>query len=102
MRDDLIRERPDVVKGWLEAELDVERYLADPKNATAVVQMAKAQTTGFDDKALWLALFGSYPPSVGGSPQRLSIPFGFSSPAQDLLKRQPPFFTRSRASTSPS
>jgi NitT/TauT family transport system substrate-binding protein len=91
MRADLIRERPDVVKGWLRAELDVEQYLADPKNAAAVVRMANAQTTGFDDRTLWLALFGVYPQSAGGSPRRLSIPFGFSPPAQDLLQRATAF-----------
>jgi len=91
MRSDLIRERPDVVAGWLQAELDVERYLADPKNAVAVVRMAKAQTTGFDEKTLWLALFGRYSQSDGGSPQRLAIPFGFGPPALDLIKRATAF-----------
>ena len=32
-RYDLIKQRPDVIKGWLNAELDAELYLADPKNA---------------------------------------------------------------------
>jgi NitT/TauT family transport system substrate-binding protein len=91
MRSDLIRERADVVEGWLQAELDVERYLADPKNAVAVVRMAKAQTTGFDEKTLWLALFGSYRQSDGGSPQRLVIPFGFSPAALDLIERATAF-----------
>src|SRR2546422_2294202 len=32
MRADLIRQRPDVVKAWLEAELDAQLFIADPKN----------------------------------------------------------------------
>src|SRR5438046_1405884 len=31
MRADLIRQRPDVVKAWLEAELDAQLFIADPK-----------------------------------------------------------------------
>ena len=91
MRADLIKQRPDIVKGWLQAELDAELYLADPKNAAAVVRLAKAQTTGFDEKPLWSALFGTYPSSVGGSPQRLSIPFGFSANSLDLIKQDTAF-----------
>src|SRR5262249_15196584 len=44
MRADLIRQRPDVVKAWLEAELDAELFLADPRNSPEVVKMAKEQT----------------------------------------------------------
>jgi NitT/TauT family transport system substrate-binding protein len=33
MRADLIKQRPDVVKAWLEAELDAQLFLADQKNA---------------------------------------------------------------------
>src|SRR2546422_256788 len=46
MRADLIKQRPDVVKGWLQAELDAQLFIADPKNAPEVIKMAKEQTTG--------------------------------------------------------
>ena len=52
MRADLIQQRPDVVKAWLETELDAELYLADPKKADQVVKLLKAQTTGFDEELL--------------------------------------------------
>ena len=54
----LIEQRPDVVKAWLEAELDAELYFADPKNAADIAKMAAGQTTGFPEKALWLSAFG--------------------------------------------
>jgi NitT/TauT family transport system substrate-binding protein len=47
MRADLIKQRPDVVKGWLQAELDAQLFMGDPKNAREVIKMAKQQTTGF-------------------------------------------------------
>lgn len=86
-REDLIQQRPDVVKAWLEAELEGEQYLADPKNAHEVVRMVKEQTTGFDEKALWQSLFGSYPASEGGAALRLTLPFGFTPQSLELLKR---------------
>ena len=47
----LIEQRPDIVKAWLEAELDAELYFADPKNAADIAKMAVGQTTGFPEKA---------------------------------------------------
>jgi NitT/TauT family transport system substrate-binding protein len=91
MRADLIQQRPDVVKGWLEAELEAEQYLADPKNALSVAEMVQAQTTGFQKKELWKALFGSYPVDVGGAPTRLTLPFGFTPQAVDHIKKATAF-----------
>jgi NitT/TauT family transport system substrate-binding protein len=91
MRADLIHERPDVVKAWLQAELDAELYLADPKNAHEVARMAKEQTTGFDERTLFLSLFGSYPASVGGSPSRMDLPFAFTPASLELIHRSTAF-----------
>jgi NitT/TauT family transport system substrate-binding protein len=91
VRADLLQQRPDIIKGWLQAELDAELYLVDPKNSHAVARFAKEQTTGFDEKVLWQALFGSYPASVGGSPIRLTVPFGFTPDSLELIRRATAF-----------
>jgi NitT/TauT family transport system substrate-binding protein len=91
VRADLIAQRPDVVKGWLQAELEAERYLADPKNAHQVVRMVEAQTTGFDDKSIWRAVFGSYSAREGGAPIRLTLPFAFTPQSTELIKRATAF-----------
>jgi NitT/TauT family transport system substrate-binding protein len=91
MREDLIKQRPDVVKGWLEAELDAEQFVADPKNADQVVKLLKAQTTGFTDEVLFKALFGFYPKEAGGSPVRLTLPFAFTPEALELIKKDTAF-----------
>jgi NitT/TauT family transport system substrate-binding protein len=91
MRADLVQQRPDVVKAWLQAELDAELYLADPKNSHDVARMAREQTTGFDEKTLWQSLFGTYPASVGGSPLRMTVPFGFTPESLELIKRSTAF-----------
>ncbi len=90
-RADLIQQRPDVIQAWLRAEVDAELYLADEKNAASVVRFAKAQTTGFDEKVLRQALFGSYPANAGASPVRLTLPFGFTPEGLELIKRATAF-----------
>jgi NitT/TauT family transport system substrate-binding protein len=75
MRYDLIKQRPDVVKAWLNAELDAQLFLADSKNAQEVARMAMAQTTGFSEKVLWSSMYGQNPEAVGGAPVRNMLPF---------------------------
>jgi NitT/TauT family transport system substrate-binding protein len=90
-RADLIKQRPDVIKAWLETELDAELFLADPANATKVADLLKNQTTGFTAKELWQAEFGAYPVSSGGGAVRLTVPFGFSKEAIALIARDTAF-----------
>lgn len=91
MRADLIKQRPDIVKAWLNAELDAEQYMADPKNADAVIRMVLAQTTGFKGKDLWDALYGKVPASEGGSSVRLVMPFTITPEASDLIAKATTF-----------
>jgi NitT/TauT family transport system substrate-binding protein len=91
MREDLIQQRPDVVKGWLEAELEAEQYLADPKNAVSVAELVQAQTTGFQKHELWRALFGEYAEKEGGAPVRLTLPFALTAPALEHIKKSTAF-----------
>lgn len=91
MRADLIKQRPDIVKAWLNAELDAEQYLANPKNADAVVRMVLAQTTGFKEKDIWSALYGRTPDAEGGSSVRLVMPYTITPEASDLITRATTF-----------
>jgi NitT/TauT family transport system substrate-binding protein len=91
MRQDLIAARPDVVKAWLNAELDAQLFIADPKNAAEVIKMAKEQTTGFSERVLWFSLYGSYPPTFGGAPVRNYMHYTFTPEARELIKRAAAF-----------
>ncbi len=91
MRADLIKQRPDVVKGWLNAELDAQLFIADPKNAPEVIRMAKQQTTGFPEKDLWMSLYGQYPENQGGVPVRNKFVFGITPDATELITRATKF-----------
>ncbi|NND00097.1 MAG: ABC transporter substrate-binding protein [Gammaproteobacteria bacterium] len=87
MRGDLIDQRPDVVKAWLNAELDAQLFMADPANTMAVVKMAEEQTTGFDDKVLWKAMVGMTPKEQGGTEVRNEMAFAITPKAQELIDK---------------
>lgn len=86
MLNDLIKGRPDVVKGWMEAELDAQLFLADPKNATEVSQLAEKQTEQIDRKVLWASLYGENPKNQGGGDVRVQLDFIVNDRVQGLLK----------------
>jgi NitT/TauT family transport system substrate-binding protein len=83
MRYDLIQARPDVVRAWLEAELDAQIYIADPQNAAKVAEMAEQQTTGLDRVVLWRSLFGSADRAPVGSVKNEMV-FVFTDKAKQL------------------
>jgi NitT/TauT family transport system substrate-binding protein len=87
----LIAQRPDVVKAWLQAELDAELYFADPKNAMEIAGMALSQTTGFPEKALWQSAFGTTPKESGGTDTRITLAYGFIPDANDLIQKASKF-----------
>jgi NitT/TauT family transport system substrate-binding protein len=87
MRADLIKQRPDVVKAWLNAELDAQLFLADPKNSLEIAKMAVEQTTGFSEKTLWTSAFGQYPEKEGGAPVRITMHYTFTPQVMELISR---------------
>jgi sulfonate transport system substrate-binding protein len=91
MRADLIQARPDIVKAWLQAELDAQLFIADPRNAPAVIKMALAQTTGFSERTLWNSLYGRYPDDVGGGEIRNTMHYTFTPEARELITRAAAF-----------
>lgn len=91
MRADLIKQRPDIVKAWLNAELDAQLFLADPKNAAEVARMAAKQTTGLTEKMMWASLYGQNPAAVGGAPTRLHMPYIINDDAMNLINKASKF-----------
>jgi NitT/TauT family transport system substrate-binding protein len=87
----LIEQRPDVVKAWLEAELDAQLYFGDEKNAMAVSAMALEQTTGFGQRTLWYSAYGTYPKSEGGTTTRIMLPYTFTLEARELIAKAAKF-----------
>ena len=82
---EIIRDRPDVHRGWLEAELDAQLFMKDLGNATAISQMADDQTEGMDRRVLWASLYGQNPASIGGGEEKLTLRFVFDDTAKQLV-----------------
>jgi NitT/TauT family transport system substrate-binding protein len=87
VRDDLLTQRPDVVKAWLRAELDAQRFLADTRNRQIIVRTIAEQTSGLSTAAIERGLYGPYPKSQGGLRERVILPFDVTPTAIDLLNR---------------
>jgi len=68
----------------LNAELEAQLFMADPKNAKEVIDMAMSQTTGFTRATMARALYGSFPDQVG-SKVRFSLPFTFTPESRGLI-----------------
>jgi NitT/TauT family transport system substrate-binding protein len=101
MSAELIEQRPDVVKGWLNAELDAQKFLTDPANADDVIKQVMTQTTGFPEKSLWMALYATYPKEQGGTNPRIELPFAFTPEVKGLLKKGTDFLYSIKGINSP-
>lgn len=97
MRADLIKQRPDVAKGWLQAELDAQMFTLDPKNAKELMQIVSQQISGFSEKTLWNAHSGQVPSSQGGSPVKFTRPFGFTNDVMTLISDSTTFLHSMKA-----
>ena len=64
--------------------------------------MAKLQSTGFSEKALWKAIYGSYPSALGGVPVRMQLPFGITSEVSALLAKSATFLYEIKSIKSPT
>lgn len=82
---EIIRDRPDAQKAWLEAELDAQVYLTDLNNASEVAKMADDQTEGMPRRVLWASLYGQNPPGIGGGPDKLTLDFVFNDKVKGLV-----------------
>jgi NitT/TauT family transport system substrate-binding protein len=84
---ELLDKRPDIAEGWLKAELDAQRFLADPANADEIVRIADEQTEGFSPQDLRDSLYKNWPVDRGGSQERIRLwlPFTVDQRSQELI-----------------
>lgn len=84
VRSDFIEKHPDIVKAWLETEIEAQQFVLDPKNWEEVGRIVKEQTEGINAKVAWFSIYGRIPDARGGSAVRDTKPFVFS----DEVKRE--------------
>ncbi|MFN3868677.1 MAG: nitrate ABC transporter substrate-binding protein [Hyphomicrobiaceae bacterium] len=80
MLHSLIEQRPDVVKAWLNSELDAQLFMADMKNADEVAALAESQTEQIDRSVLWNALYAGPEGTT-----KLSLDFAITEQARSLI-----------------
>lgn len=85
MQHELIKQRPDVVRGWLQAELDANLFWAKPENYMKVVEMAEKNTQGFSKEVLWMSMAGKYPKVMGGGEVRNIMYYGFDQEVMTMI-----------------
>jgi len=64
MLNDLIEQRPDIHKAWLQSELEAQLFMANPAHEEEVIDLIKQQTEGLDKDVLREALYGGQPGEV--------------------------------------
>jgi sulfonate transport system substrate-binding protein len=103
MSKELIDQRPDVAKAWLQAELAAERWLADPANADEMSQIAVSLTEGFTEQSMHDALYKKWPASVGGDPAgvKLTFPFLIDAETEQLVDSASEFLYEVKSLSSP-
>ena len=67
MRADLIKQRPDVVKAWLQAELDAQLFIADPKNAPRSSRWRRSRPPASASACCGTSLYGRHPDAAGAA-----------------------------------
>jgi sulfonate transport system substrate-binding protein len=99
MDKDFSDKHPDIAKSWLKAELDAQRFLADPANADEIVRIAQSQTEGYSAADLRDALYRRWPVDQGGSAEgiRLRLPFVPTGESADLIKTATDFLYHIKA-----
>jgi NitT/TauT family transport system substrate-binding protein len=99
MSQELKEKRPDIAEGWLKAELEAQRFLADPKNSNEIAAIAKKATTGFETRELWDSLYRDWPLDQGGPPDdvRIRLPFATNQDVMQLVDRSVEFLNEIKA-----
>jgi ABC-type nitrate/sulfonate/bicarbonate transport system substrate-binding protein len=82
-----LRRRPDVVNGWLAAELAAQQFITDARNADEVVRILARRARLVPEQALRAALYAEYPEAQGGSKTRAVFPFAFTREATDTVRK---------------
>ncbi len=87
MHNELMQKRPDIARGWMEAELDAQLFMTDTANANELASIIEAETTGLAKSTLWHALYGTWAENQGGSPEKLTLNYSFTPDMVEYAQR---------------
>lgn len=100
MRKDFMEQHPDVAKGYLRSELEAQRFLLDPANQEAVINMVAKYASGISKKVLWYSLYG-HVPSASDNKLREWKSFYFEKRELDNIAVVAPFLFQEKVISVP-
>lgn len=99
MREDFIKQHPEAAVGWMKAEIEAVRFMAEHPKQTAEI-MAK-ELVNYTPEMAWTALYEKNPKSIGGAKVNYIGKMVFDAQALDLMKKGYAFLYKMKVLKSP-
>lgn len=84
MRQDFIANNPEAAKGWMKAEIEAVRFMAE--NPDETVEILHDELTGYSREAIWSALYEKNPENIGGAEVNYIGKMVFDDDVMKLMK----------------
>lgn len=99
MRQDFIEKHPEAAVGWMKAEIEAVRFMAEHPDET--VEILHNELTGYSKEAIWSALYAKNPESIGGAKYNYVGKMVFDDDVMDLMKKGYAFLHSVKVTKSP-
>lgn len=99
MRQDFIENHPEAAVGWMKAEIEALRFIAE--NPAETAEILAAELTGYDARTAWSAIYERNPERIGGAADNYVAAVLFDDAVLQLMEEGYAFLHRSRVVQSP-
>jgi len=99
MRQDFIEQHPEAAVGWLKAEVEALRFIAEHPDETA--RILAQELTGYDVRTAWAAIYEKNPAAIGGADFNYVATEVFDDQVLQLMKDGYAFLYRAKVLKSP-
>ncbi len=99
MRQDFIEKHREAAVGWMKAEIEAVRFMAEHPQET--VDILHKELTGYSRDAIYGALYATNPPSIGGAEYNYIGKMVFDDDVIDLMKKGYAFLHSVKVTRSP-
>lgn len=99
MREDFIEQHPEAAVGWMKAEIDAVRFMAEhPKETSEIIAH---EVVGYTPDTEWKALYEKNPKSIGGAKYNYIGKMIFDKDVLELMKKGYAFLYKVKVLKSP-